>query len=93
MSKELMGILERLQEKTYFRTIQGGDHRKEESLIEQAHTAIQEHYLGLLPKKKSILSADDFLTLSDEEYAIKQEGNIRFNQAISEMERKIRGDV
>ncbi len=57
--------------------------------ISEVLSEIKKIRLEELPKEKSILSKEDFNTMSDEKYALKTERNIGFNQAIQEAKEKI----
>lgn len=45
-----------------------------------------------VPEMKNILSKEDFNTMSDEAYALKQERNIGYNQALTTFKQNIRGE-
>jgi len=101
MSKELMGILERYRKTTYElqhdydlyknsnTTILNALEAKKaiENETKQAHSAIQEHYLGLL-KECEVTKIE-----SSECLANYPELKGRSFIDVSEIERKIRGDV
>ena len=82
MDKELMEILE----KEFLSGDEDFDNKHIRPRLLQAHTAIQEHYLKILPKKT-------FDHQKEGDNWCEQAAELVTNDVISEMESKIRGDV